>query len=74
MKIMNKINLVGKPVKEQLLTVEKILINKFKENHIEIITNEEILLKYIPPKAIEKKMKIKIKSLNNNWHITLEKE
>ena len=74
MKIMNKINLVGKPVKEQLLTVEKILINKFKENHIEIITNEEILIKYIPPKAIEQKMKIKIKSLNNNWHITLEKE
>ena len=44
------------------------------ENSLEIITDEEILIKYIPPKAIEKKIKIKIKSLNNNWHIILNKE
>ena len=66
------INLVGKPVKEQLLTIEKLLKNKDIENHIEIITNEEILIKYIPQKAIGKKIKIKTQS--NNWHIILDKE
>jgi hypothetical protein len=71
---MNKINLVGTPVKDQLLTIEKILENEDIESHIEIITNEEIVIKYIPPKAMEKKIKIKIKSLNNNWHIILDKE
>ena len=74
MKIMNKINLVGKAVKEQLLTIEKILEDNNMENSLEIITDEEILIKYIPPKAIEKRIKIKIKSLNNNWHIILNKE
>ena len=74
MSIMNKINLVGKAVKDQLLTVEKILEDNNIENSLEIITDEEILIKYIPPKAIEKKIKIKIKSLNNNWHIILNKE
>ena len=74
MSIMNKINLVGKAVKDQLLTVEKILEDNNMENSLEIITDEEILIKYIPPKAIEKKIKIKIKSLNNNWHIILNKE
>tara|TARA_B110000438_G_scaffold181639_1_gene173531 strand:+ start:89 stop:313 length:225 start_codon:yes stop_codon:yes gene_type:complete len=74
MSIMNKINLVGKAVKDQLLTVEKILEDNNMENSLEIITDEEILIKYIPPKAIEKRIKIKIKSLNNNWHIILNKE
>ena len=74
MSIMNKINLVGKAVKEQLLTIEKILEDNNMENSLEIITDEEILIKYIPPKAIEKRIKIKIKSLNNNWHIILNKE
>ena len=61
MKIMNKINLVGKAVKEQLLTIEKILEDNNMENSLEIITDEEILIKYIPPKAIEKKNKNKNK-------------
>ena len=74
MSIMNKINLVGKAVKDQLLTVEKILEDNNMENSLEIITDEEILIKYIPPKAIEKRIKIKIKSLNNNWQIILNKE
>jgi len=74
MRTMNKINLVGTPVKDQLLTIEKILENEDIENKIEIIKNEEIVIKYIPPKAMEKKIKIKIKSLNNNWHIILDKE
>jgi len=58
MRTMNKINLVGTPVKDQLLTIEKILENEDIESHIEIITNEEIVIKYIPPKAMEKKIKI----------------
>ena len=37
MNIMNKINLVGKAVKEQLLTVEKILEENNIENSLEII-------------------------------------
>ena len=58
MNITNEINLIDKPVKDQLLAVEEILESISSENSIEIITNEELLIKYIPPKAIEKKIKI----------------
>ena len=74
MNITNEINLIDKPVKDQLLAVEEILESISSENSIEIITNEELLIKYIPPKAIEKKLKIKLKLKNENWHIHLEKE
>ncbi|KAA1289565.1 MAG: hypothetical protein CL711_00095 [Chloroflexi bacterium] len=74
MNITNEINLIDKPVKDQLLAVEEILESISSENSIEIITNEELLIKYIPPKAIEKKIKIKLKLKNENWHIHLEKE
>lgn len=74
MNITNEINLIDKPVKDQLLAVEEILESINSENSIEIITNEELLIKYIPPKAIEKKIKIKLKLKNENWHIHLEKE
>ena len=74
MNIKNEINLIDKPVKDQLLAVEEILESISSENSIEIITNEELLIKYIPPKAIEKKIKIKLKLKNENWHIHLEKE
>ena len=74
MNITNEINLIDKPVKAQLLAVEEILESINSENSIEIITNEELLIKYIPPKAIEKKIKIKLKLKNENWHIHLEKE
>ena len=74
MNITNEINLIDKPVKDQLLAVEEILESISSENSIEIITNEELLIKYIPPKAIEKKINIKLKLKNENWHIHLEKE
>lgn len=74
MNITNEINLIDKPAKDQLLAVEEILESISSENSIEIITNEELLIKYIPPKAIEKKIKIKLKLKNENWHIHLEKE
>ena len=74
MNITNEINLIDKPVKDQLLAVEEILESISSENSIELITNEELLIKYIPPKAIEKKIKIKLKLKNENWHIHLEKE
>ena len=74
MNITNEINLIDKPVKDQLLAVEEILESISSENSMEIITNEELLIKYIPPKAIEKKIKIKLKLKNENWHIHLEKE
>ncbi len=74
MNITNEINLLDKPIKEQLLAVEEILENINPSNPIEILTNEELLVKYIPPKAIEKKIKIKIKIKNDIWHIQLEKE
>ena len=74
MNITNEINLIDKPVKDQLLAVEEILESISSENSIEIITNEELLIKYSPPKAIEKKIKIKLKLKNENWHIHLEKE
>jgi len=54
--------------------VGEILESISSENSIEIITNEELLIKYIPPKAIEKKIKIKLKLKDEIWHIHLEKE
>tara|TARA_S200000501_G_scaffold330144_1_gene331240 strand:- start:129 stop:353 length:225 start_codon:yes stop_codon:yes gene_type:complete len=74
MNIKNEVNLIDKPVKDQLLAVGEILESISSENSIEIITNEELLIKYIPPKAIEKKIKIKLKLKDEIWHIHLEKE
>ena len=45
-----------------------------KTNSVEILTNEELLVKYIPPKAIEMKIKIKFKYKDDVWRITLERE
>ncbi|MEC7837742.1 MAG: hypothetical protein VX523_03375 [Chloroflexota bacterium] len=74
MKITNQINLLDKPIKDQLLVVEEILQKIKASNPIEILSKEELLVKYIPPKAVEKKIKIKIKIKNDIWHIQLEKE
>ena len=63
-----------KSVKDQLFAVEEILKSITKTNSVEILTNEELLVKYIPPKAIEKKIKIKFKYKDDIWRITLEKE
>lgn len=70
----NKLNLQGKSAKDQLLAVEEILKSITKSHSAEILTNEELLVKYIPPKAIEKKIKIKFKYKDDIWRITLEKE
>ena len=70
----NEINLLGKPIKEQLLAVEEILEKINSNNVTEILTNEELLVKYIPSKAIQKKIKMKFKYLDDIWHIQLEKE
>ena len=70
----NKLNLQGKSAKDQLLAVEEILKSIKKSDSVEILTNEELLVKYIPPKAIEKKIKIKFKYKDDIWRITLEKE
>ena len=53
----SELNLKGKSVKDQLLAVEEILKSITKTNSVEILTNEELLVKYIPPKAIEMKIK-----------------
>jgi len=74
MNISTEINLVGKSVKKQLLEVEKILNSFSKEEKILLITNEEILVKYIPPKALSKKISVKIKIVENLWQIKLVKE
>ena len=71
---LKEINLLGKPVKDQLLAVEKMPENINSSNPTEILTNEELLVKYIPPKALEKKIKIKFKFKNDVWSIQLEKE
>ena len=70
----NELNLQGKSAKDQLLAVEEILKSIKKSDSVEILTNEELLVKYIPPKAIEKKIKIKFKYKDDIWRITLEKE
>tara|TARA_Y100000817_G_scaffold137577_1_gene107881 strand:+ start:465 stop:689 length:225 start_codon:yes stop_codon:yes gene_type:complete len=70
----NELNLQGKSAKDQLLAVEEILKSITKSDSVEILTNEELLVKYIPPKAIEKKIKIKFKYKDDIWRITLEKE
>ncbi len=74
MYISTEINLVGKSAKKQLLEVEKILNSFSNEEKIILITNEEILVKYIPPKALSKKINVNIKIVENLWQITLEKE
>ena len=74
MNISTEINLVGKSVKKQLLEVEKILDSFSKEKKIILITNEEILVKYIPPKALSKKISVKIKIVENLWQIKLVQE
>tara|TARA_Y100000768_G_C23534228_1_gene476284 strand:- start:28 stop:252 length:225 start_codon:yes stop_codon:yes gene_type:complete len=70
----NELNLQGKSAKDQLLAVEEILKSIKKSDSVEILTNEELLVKYIPPKALEKKIKIKFKYKDDIWRITLEKE
>ena len=70
----NELNLQGKSAKDQLLAVEEILKSITKSDSVEILTNEELLVKYIPPKAIEKKIKIKFKYKDDIWRITLERE
>tara|TARA_B100001250_G_scaffold54229_1_gene42057 strand:- start:3318 stop:3542 length:225 start_codon:yes stop_codon:yes gene_type:complete len=70
----NEINLLDKPIKDQLLAVENILNNIDSSKSIEILTKEELLVKYIPTKAMEKKIKIKFKLKKDIWHIQLEKE
>ena len=70
----NELNLQGKSAKDQLLAVEEILKSITKSDSVEILTNEELLVKYIPPKALEKKIKIKFKYKDDIWRITLEKE
>ena len=72
MYISTEINLVGKSAKKQLLEVEKILNSFSNEEKIILITNEEILIKYKPPKALSKKINVKI--VENLLQITLEKE
>ncbi len=81
MSTVNQMNLIETPIKDQLLRVDEILIELCSSNggigncrKIEILTGEELLVKYIPPKAVEKKIKIKFKYVENIWHITLEKE
>jgi len=74
MNITNEINLLDKPIKDQLVAVEEILENINVSNPIKILTNEELLVKYIPPKAMGKKIKVKIKVKNDIWHIQLDKE
>ena len=70
----SELNLKGKSVKDQLLAVEEILKSSTKTNSVEILTNEELLVKYIPPKAIEMRIKIKFKYKDDVWRITLERE
>jgi hypothetical protein len=81
MSTVNEINLIETPIKDQLLKVDGILSELCSSNggigncrKIEILTSEEILVKYIPLKTVGKKIKIKIKYIENIWHITLEKE
>ena len=80
MSTVNQMNLIETPIKDQLLRVDEILNELCSSNggigncrKIEILTGEELLVKYIPPKAVEKKIKIKFKYVENIWHITLEK-
>tara|TARA_Y100000766_G_scaffold282662_1_gene296451 strand:- start:1551 stop:1802 length:252 start_codon:yes stop_codon:yes gene_type:complete len=81
MKKINEINLIEIPIKDQLLKINEILDDLCSSNggigncsKTKILTADELLVKYIPPKAVEKKIKIKFKYVDDIWHITLEKE
>ena len=75
MNVLNKINLVNLPVKDQILKVDKILESFILDgDNLEIYTNEEILIKYIPTKALKKNISIKISMSDETWKIKLIKK
>ena len=75
MNVLNKINLVNLPVKKQILKIDQILESFTLENdNLEIYTNEEILIKYIPTKALKKNINIKISMSDEIWKIKLIKK
>ena len=75
MNVLNKINFVNLPVKDQILKVDKILESFILDgDNLEIYTNEEILIKYIPTKALKKNISIKISMSDETWKIKLIKK
>ncbi len=75
MNVLNKINLVNLPVKDQILKVDQILESFILDgDNIEIYTNEEILIKYLPTKALKKNISIKISMSDETWKIKLIKK
>lgn len=75
MNVLNKINLVNLPVKKQILKIDQILESFTLDNdNLEIYTNEEILIKYIPTKALKKNINIKISMSDEIWKIKLIKK
>ena len=75
MNVLNKINLVNLPVKDQILKVDQILESFILDgDNLEIYTNEEILIKYIPKKALKKNISIKISMSDETWKIKLIKK
>ena len=75
MNVLNKINLVNLPVKDQILKVDQILESFILDGeNLEIYTNEEILIKYIPTKALKKNISIKISMSEETWKRKLIKK
>ena len=75
MNVLNKINLVNLPVKDQILKVYQILESFILDgDNLEIYTNEEILIKYLPTKALKKNISIKISMSDETWKIKLIKK
>jgi len=75
MNVLNKINLVNLTVKKQILKIDQILESFTLDNdNLEIYTNEEILIKYIPTKALKKNINIKISMSDEIWKIKLIKK
>ena len=75
MNVLNKINLVNLPVKDQILKVDQILESFILDgDNLEIYTNEEILIKYLPTKVLKKNISIKISMSNETWKIKLIKK
>ena len=75
MNVLNKINLVNLPVKDQILKVDQILESFILDgDNLEIYTNEEILIKYLPTKVLKKNISIKISMSDETWKIKLIKK
>ena len=64
-----EIDLRNTKLSEQIKKVNEVIENSFTETSI--ITNEETIIKMIPMQILDKKIKCKMKFIDNYWRVNL---